>query len=97
MIIFGQADEEIIQVLFVLVLTPQVVLELSIGFVALVHDALIIGEHVQKVVANFIQSLSMPLELFFLALPKAIPRSPYLELGLEISKALFDELDIEDA
>ena len=61
------------------------------------NDALIIRKHCQKVVANLVQSLDVPVELFLPSLSNAISLFPHLELGLEISKALIDELFVADA
>ena len=95
--VFGQADEEIIQILLVLVLPPQVVLELCVSLNAFMNDALIVGEHRQKVVHHLIQSLHVPVKLFLPSVPNAIPRLPHLQLGREVSKLLIDELNVANA
>ena len=95
--VFGQADEEIIQILLVLVLPSQVVLKLCVHLTALVNDALIIGEHRQKVVHHLVQSLHVPVELFLPPRPNAISLLPHLQFGREVGELLVDELNVADA
>ena len=95
--VFGQAGEEIIQILFVLVLPSQVVLELCIGLNTFMNDALVIGEHCQKVVHHLVKSFHVPVKLFLPPSPNAVPLLPNLQLGREIGELLIDELDVADA
>ena len=95
--VFGQTDEEIIQILLVLVLPPQVVLELCVGLNAFMNDTLIVGEHCQKVVHHLIQSLHVSIKLFLPSFPNSIPRFPHLQFGRKVSKLLIDELNVANA
>ena len=73
----GKANQEIIERLFVFVLSPQVVLEVRVDLVTLVHEAQIVGEHNEVVITNLIKFLDVLLELLLKALSNAISLPPH--------------------
>lgn len=92
-----EADQEANECFFVFVLSPQVILEVRVDLVALMHEGQVIGEHDEVFVAYLVKSLDIPFELLFHTLSKAVSLPPHLELRLEVSKALSYQFYVQDA
>jgi len=56
----------------------------------------IVLERLHGILENFIEFLSVAVELLLHALAIAVSLPPHLQLGLEVHKALLDHSDVED-
>ena len=92
-----QATQEVVQRLLVLIASSEVVLEVRVDLLALLHKLAIILKGGLIVLENFVKALYIALKVALDALSPALSLAPYLELCLEVSESLSDQLDVQNA